>query len=68
MKNLQSFEDYSVNEGLFDKLTGSFSKFFNMFKDPAKLMKATEDAIAKNGVKSDKFLPKNLKVNDVINV
>lgn len=58
-------EPNELNEGLFDKLAGMFSKITNLFKDPAKLDKGIESTMDQLGEgKTKKFIPKQAKASE----
>ncbi len=55
----------TMNEGLFDKLIGMFSRITGLFKDPAKLDKSIESTMDQLGEgKTKKFIPKQAKPNE----
>jgi hypothetical protein len=58
-------EPNDLNEGLFDKLAGMFSKITTLFKDPAKLDKGIESTMDQLGEgKTKKFIPKQAKASE----
>jgi len=64
MITFEEFKTNRVDEGLFDKLTGMFSKISNMFKDPQKMQSSVDATIDQLGEKTKKFTPKQAKMNE----
>ena len=64
MITFDEFKNNRVDEGLFDKLTGMFSKVTSLFKDPQKMQSSVDTTMDQLGDKTKKFAPKQAKVNE----